>query len=99
MILLITVPEARRRLADAVRARRLYLGLTQAGLARRSGVALPTLRGFEQKAQVSLDSLVKVLAVLDLLDPVLAALAPRPTFASIDEVTAVTPPRKKGWHP
>jgi hypothetical protein len=36
MVLLITVPEARRRLADAVRSRRLALGLTQAGLALRA---------------------------------------------------------------
>jgi transcriptional regulator with XRE-family HTH domain len=96
MVLLITVPEARRRLADAVRSRRLALGLTQAGLALRANVALPTFRRFEQKAHFSLDSFVKVLAVLDLLEPVIAAVKPKPTFASIDDVLTMPSAPKRG---
>lgn len=61
--------------------------LTQEGLAERSGVALSTLRKFEQKGLISLDSFLKILMVVGGLEEVLDALKPdKPAFNSIDDV-------------
>ncbi|MCF6262710.1 MAG: helix-turn-helix domain-containing protein [Xanthomonadales bacterium] len=100
MVLLITVSKAQKKLSDNLRARRLAVGLTQQGLARRSGVSLPTLRKFEQKGLISLESFLKLLLVLDGLTQLVAATAPpQMEFSSIDEVLAMKkkPVRKKGW--
>ena len=76
------------------------MGLTQAGLATRAGVSLPTLRKFEQKGQISLESFLKLLMILDRLEAVVNALEPaEQVFASIDDVLIAdkksTP--KRGW--
>ncbi len=76
------------------------MGLTQAGLAERSGVSLPSLRKFEQTGLISLESFLKLLMVLDGLEAVVEATAPpQSAYSSIDEVLADTPPkrRKRGW--
>lgn len=87
MVLLITPSKAQAKLAENVRLRRLDMGLTQAGLAERSGVALPTLRKFEQQGAISLESLLKILMVVGGLDEVVKATEPTLTaFASIDDV-------------
>jgi transcriptional regulator with XRE-family HTH domain len=49
------------------RKRRLKLDLTQEGLAKRSGVALPTLRRFERTGQIALEALLKIALVLECL--------------------------------
>lgn len=97
---LITLSEARRELAQHVKARRLAIGLTQQGLAYRSGVKLATLRKFEQKGAISLESFLKLLMVLGGLERVVEAVKPEQTeFSSIDEVLKEA--RKKtpqrGW--
>lgn len=87
MISLITPSKAQKKLAENVRLRRLDANLTQEGLAKRSGVPLPTLRKFEQKGVISLESFLKLYAVLGGLDSLLNALEPtQKTFSSIDEV-------------
>ncbi len=76
------------------------MGLTQGGLASRSGVALPTLRKFEQKGLISLESLLKLLLVLDGLENIVKALeVEQPEFSSIDEVldTEAVKTPKRGW--
>lgn len=88
-MLLITTSKAQKQLADHIRARRLNMNLTQAALAERSGVALPTLRKFEQQALISLDSFLKLLTVVGGLEEVVGALEPAPVeFSSIDDVLA-----------
>ena len=85
-------------MSDQVRARRLQQGLTQAGLAKRAGVSLPTLRKFEQKGLVSLESFLKLLMALGCLEDVAAALDTNSkTFNSIDEVLHQPKERKRGW--
>lgn len=65
------------------------MNLTQAGLAERSGVALPTLRKFEQQGVLSLESFLKLLTVVGGLDEMIKAVQPAPMqFTSIDEVLA-----------
>lgn len=84
---------------DRFKRRRLALNLTQAGLAKRSGVALGSLKRFETTGLVAFDSLLKLAIVLDCLGDFdgLAAedtrsLSGRP----LDEVLAGTRTRKKG---
>ena len=100
MASLITITKAQEILASQLRAKRLATGLTQEGLASRSGVALPTLRKFEQKGLISLESFLKLLMVLGGIDEIIQAIEPKQKeFSSIDDVlkpdTETT--RKKGW--
>ena len=60
MIAIMTPTKAKKKLAENMRERRLAISLTQAGLSKRSGVALATLRKFEQSGAVSVDSLFKL---------------------------------------
>ena len=61
--------------------------LTQEGLAERLGVYLSTLRKFEQKGSISLESFLKLLSVIGGLEEIVNALKPNnPNFKSIDEV-------------
>lgn len=100
MVLPITPAKAQMKLAGHLRARRLASGLTQEGLALRSGVSLPTLRKFEQKGLISLGSFLKLMMAVGGLEDIVEAAAPRgPEFSSIDEVLKAekASPRKKGW--
>lgn len=99
MISLITPSKTQKKLADNLRRRRLQTGLTQEGLSERSGVALPTLRKFEQKGVISLESFLKLLLVVGGLEEVIEATKPaKPAFASIDDVLKKDskPERKRG---
>ncbi len=87
MVSLVTPSKAQRKLAENVRQRRLGMDLTQEGLAERSGVPLPTLRKFEQKGAISLESFLKLQMVVGGLEAMLDALdLSQQSFASIDEV-------------
>lgn len=87
MVSLVTSSKAQRKLAENVRLRRLGMDLTQEGLAVRSGVPLPTLRKFEQKGAISLESFLKLQMVVGGLEPMLDALElSQQSFSSIDEV-------------
>ncbi len=87
MVSLITPSKAQNKLAENVRQRRLNMDLTQEGLSKRSGVPLPTLRKFEQKGAVSLESYLKILMVVGGLEKMLDALTiEQQSFSSIDDV-------------
>ncbi|MFN3996629.1 transcriptional regulator [Algoriphagus sp.] len=61
--------------------------LTQEGLSKRSGVPLATLRKFEQKGLISLESFLKLLWIIGGLEEVIHSLnPPKPNFKSIDDV-------------
>ena len=99
MVSLITPSKAQKKLAENARTKRLAIELTQEGLAKRSGVPLPTLRKFEQKGVISLESFLKLHMVLGSLEDILKATEVKETqFSSIDEVLDAdgTPPRKRG---
>lgn len=99
MILVITPAKAQKKFAEHARARRLQMELTQEGLANRSGVPLPTLRKFEQKGTISLESFLKIQMVLGGLDEILKATELKDNrFSSIDDVLKAdsTPTRKRG---
>jgi len=100
MISLLSTTKAQEQLARNLQARRLAMGLTQAGLATRSGVALGTLRKFERTGAASVETLLKLLMIVGGLEQVIAASAPEAnTFSSIDEVLQAEdkPKRKHGW--
>lgn len=100
-MLFFTVSRAQRAIAENMRNRRLAMGLTQQGLAKRSGVSLATLRKFEQKGIISLESFLRLAMVLDTLEDMVKATELSVTeYSSIDEVLEAErkkPPRKKGW--
>jgi len=100
MISLTTVLEAQEAIAHNLQEQRVNRGLTQAGLAKRSGVSVATLRKFEQKGQISMESYLKLLIALGDLDKFLQATRPeQKSFNSIDDVLADKEPikRKRGW--
>ena len=99
MISLISSSKAQLKIAENIRARRLSMELTQEGLAERSGVPLPTLRKFEQKGAISLESFLKLLMVVGEVEELINILKPsKPVFNSIDDVLKGTDgvSRKRG---
>ena len=102
MLSLITVPQAQEAIAANLRERRLAEGLTQRGLAVRSGVSLATLRKFEQRGKISLESMLRLAMALGCLDDLVRATERKaPEFASIDEVVRARKrkerKRSRGW--
>jgi transcriptional regulator with XRE-family HTH domain len=86
-MLFMSFSKVQKSLIDNVRERRLQMNLTQEGLAERSGVPLPTLRKFEQKGLISLDSFLKLLLVVGGLEEMVDAIKPKEnSFKSIDDV-------------
>ncbi|WP_320122849.1 helix-turn-helix transcriptional regulator [uncultured Sphaerochaeta sp.] len=99
MIALISPSIAQKKIAQNLKERRLQMNLTQEGLSARSGVPLATLRKFEQQGLISLESLLKLMMVLGMLESMVAATKVSQTsFSSIDEVIALEtlPKRKRG---
>lgn len=99
MLLLTTVAKAQEKITKNARLQRLATGLTQQGLAKRSGVPLPTLRKFEQKGLISLEAFLKLQMVLGGLENVIKSIEPNTAaFSSIDEVLQASkkPTRKRG---
>jgi transcriptional regulator with XRE-family HTH domain len=101
MIALLNIAQALKLTRENIRAHRVSSGLTQEGLANRSGVPLPTLRKFEQTGLISLESFFKLILILDGLDTFIAATkVPSSAFSSIDEVLQAEQrkkQRKNGW--
>ena len=98
-MLFISSSKAQKKLVENVRERRLQMELTQEGLAERSGVPLSTLRKFEQKGNISLESFLKLLSVIGCLEEVINVLKPnKPNFKSIDEALKSEEeiPKKRG---
>lgn len=86
-MILISLSKSQKQIVEHIRGRRLLMELTQEELAERSGVAVSTLRKFEQKGLISLDSFLKILMVVGGLEEMLDVLKPdKPNFNSIDEV-------------
>lgn len=101
MLSFITLEKAQEKLVENTRARRLQIELTQEGLAERSGVPLPTLRKFEQKGTISLESFLKLQMVLGGLEDILKVTQVHELkFSSIDEVLEANNARlrKRGKH-
>ena len=84
---------------DRFKRRRLALNLTQAGLAKRSGVTLGSLKRFETTGLIAFDSLLKLALVLDCLgdfDKLAADDDSGLAGRSLDDILAASTQRKKG---
>jgi len=90
-----TPASAQRLLAERVREARVGLGLKQSTLAARAGVALPTLRRFEQVGEVSLKHLTRICHALGRLDEFENILRPPPAATMAELESRVTKPKRK----
>lgn len=98
--MLLNSAKALAKMARNIRDLRLEKGLTQSGLAERSGVSLATLRKYEQQGKISLESFFKLAMVLGCLEDLVNAINPaKQTFASLDEVlkNKEDKKRQRGW--
>ena len=80
-----SVTEIAFDLAANVRARRKERKLTQAGLAKASGVSLGSLKRLENSGEIALMSLLRIAVVLESEDEFLS-LFTRKYYSSIEDV-------------
>lgn len=98
-MLFVSLSKTQKKLVDNFRERRLQMNLTQEVLAERSGVPLPTLRKFEQKGLLSLNSFLKLLSVVGGLEELVDVLKPKEqSFKSIEDIlkSVENPIKKRG---
>ncbi len=94
MISLLTPAEALKHIAFLMRQQRLHLNITQANLAEKASVNLATLRKFERTGKISLESFIKIVFVLEMLDKVMEALkTPEHAFTTLDELLNSNSPK------
>lgn len=80
-----TPNEYAKILADKIKEHRKNLKISQEVLAQKSGVSLGSIKRFETKYEISLQSFIKIAIALD-LDGDLENLFTQKTYTSIDEV-------------
>lgn len=80
--------EVAREIAQKAKEKRLKLNLSQQTLSEKSGVSYGTLKKFEQKGQIALESLLKIALALGEMDKFehLFAKADDELPASLDEL-------------
>ena len=79
------MPEIALEMASNVRARRRERKLTQAGLAKVSGVSLGSLKRFENSGEISLISLLRIAVVLECEEEFLSLFTIK-YYSSIEDV-------------
>ena len=82
-------------LGSRLRSKRLAVNLTQEGLARRSGVALGTLKKFERTGAISLVSFIRLIVALGEEAALERLLADR-EFETLDQVLTAPKTRRRG---
>ena len=80
-----TPNEIAKSLAEKIKQQRKKLKISQQELAQKSGVSLGSIKRFETKYEISLQSFIKVTIALD-LDGNFEKLFLSKTYTSIDEV-------------
>ena len=80
-----TPNEIAKSLAERIKQMRKKLKISQEVLAQKSGVSLGSIKRFETKYEISLQSFIKIAIALD-LDSDIENLFTIKTYASIDEV-------------
>ncbi|HRU38895.1 MAG TPA: helix-turn-helix transcriptional regulator [Candidatus Goldiibacteriota bacterium] len=86
--------EISKDISKRARERRLELNLSQAALAKRSGVSLGTLKRFERIAEISLKNLLLLAAAMDALDGFKGVFSGR-NYATFEEAVESGPYRKR----
>jgi transcriptional regulator with XRE-family HTH domain len=82
-------------IAVRLKNRRLAQNLSQEGLARRSGVALGTLKKFERTGQIALVSFIRLVITLK-DEAALENLLIEPEFETLDEILQSGKKPKRG---
>lgn len=80
-----TPNEIAKSFADKIKEHRKKLKISQEVLAQKSGVSLGSIKRFETKYEISLQSFIKIVIALD-LDNDLENLFTQKTYTSIDEI-------------
>jgi len=80
-----TPNEIAKSLANRIKEHRKKLKISQEVLAQKSGVSLGSIKRFETKYEISLQSFIKIAIVLD-LDSDIENLFTTKIYTSIDEV-------------
>ena len=80
-----TPNEIARSLADRIKQQRKKLKISQENLAQKSGVSLGSIKRFETKYEISLQSLIKIAIALN-LDGDFEKLFSNKIYSSINEV-------------
>lgn len=80
-----TPNEIVKSLADKIKEHRKKLKISQEMLSQKSGVSLGSIKRFETKYEISLQSFIKIAIALD-LDNDLENLFTQKTYTSIDEI-------------
>lgn len=89
-----TAAEVQDEIVLSARARRLAKNITQEGLAEQSGVAIATLRRFENGGTVNLATLLAIAEALGTLDA-FSDLFPMPEPSSLDELDKFSQLRRR----
>lgn len=74
-----------KEFVEKIKQQRKMLKISQVQLAAKSGVSLGSIKRFESKSEISLNSLIKILIVLN-LEKDFENLFTQKTYNSIDEV-------------
>lgn len=85
-----TPKDLETKLAEWLRQARIRQNLTQADLAEKAGVALPTLRRFEQTGAIALERFVRLAYALGQTDSLWAALNAPPKPESMQALLNAT---------
>ena len=80
-----TPNEIAKSLAEKIKQQRKKLKISQENLAQKSGVSLGSIKRFETKYEISLNSFIKIAIALD-LDEDFESIFTVKTYTSIDEV-------------
>ena len=80
-----TPNEIAKELVEKIKQQRKKLKISQIQLAAKSGVSLGSIKRFESKYEISLNSFIKILIALN-LEGDLENLFTQKNYASIDEV-------------
>lgn len=80
-----TPNEIAKSFADKIKEHRKKLKISQEVLAQKSGVSLGSIKRFETKYEIALQSFIKIAIALD-LDNDLENLFTQKTYTSIDEI-------------
>ena len=80
-----TPNEIAKSLADKIKEHRKRLKISQDVLAQKSGVSLGSIKRFETKHEISLQSFIKITIELD-LDKDFESLFTAKTYTTIDEI-------------
>ena len=80
-----TPNEIAKDLVEKIKVHRKKLKISQEVLAQKSGVSLGSIKRFETKYEISLQSFIKIAIALD-IDGDLENLFTQKTYTSIDEV-------------